>query len=273
MGDGKAEFNSFLDKVDEFIKSIPVDDNYDEVPDGLMFRGQHDAEWQLTPSIHRSLQHPNALANESNFFHVFATRASRAFQRDLSDWEILTIMQHHGVPTRLLDWTDSLGIALYFAVKGQKWNEPKPAAVWVLNGYALSGLAFSRRIITLGHEWFPDYKKHFVDTTGAGHVSEPSDWPYASPVPVEASWGHERLVAQKGLFTVHGHVSKPLDEQCDEKVLKKFEIPATAIPHARKYLRLAGIDHYTIFPDLEGLAANLKDRYCDVAAYAKISRL
>jgi len=263
VGWNKKAFQSILDEVQSHIAAIYAKNVQSDVPEGLMFRGHSDSSWKLVPSL---LRHKDALESESNIFQIFSTRARDTLHNSLSDWELLTYMQHYGVPTRLLDWSDSFGVALYFAVHGQDLSKPKAAAVWLLNGFAWSDkITNERAIFSIGSDIFPSYENHFIQKSSA-LPGKPNleDWPFEGALPIEAPWGHERIVAQRGLFTVHGRSTEPLEVQIqDELILRKFEIPAEAILHARQWLRLAGIDHYSVFPDLEGLAENLKATYCD----------
>ncbi|MGH8065123.1 MAG: hypothetical protein ACRERE_07740 [Candidatus Entotheonellia bacterium] len=71
-----------------------------------------------------------------------------------------------------------------------------------------------------------------------------------------------RLGAQKGLFTIHGTEIRPLEdlESCKECV-QPVELPREAIPEAKRYLTLLGYDSYLLFPDLDGLARALSQKY------------
>lgn len=70
------------------------------------------------------------------------------------------------------------------------------------------------------------------------------------------------MQVQRGWFTIHGDELGPLD-QLDEHdlFLRRVDIPPQAEPAAREYLRLAGIELFTMFPDLQDLAAHLSQRY------------
>ncbi len=65
-----------------------------------------------------------------------------------------------------------------------------------------------------------------------------------------------------GLFTLHGSINTPLNLNPKiSTLIKKFIIPSDAIADARKFLKLSGINHYSIFPDLEGLAKHLTEKH------------
>ena len=77
-----------------------------------LYRGHGNASWSLLPSLHRK---PNGLRREGNLYYGFVMRGSQHFNQLNSSWMILTEMQHHGIPTRLLDCTEVFAVALYFA--------------------------------------------------------------------------------------------------------------------------------------------------------------
>src|SRR5262245_43914216 len=89
--------------------------------DGWIFRGHSSAEWKLRPKVGRS---PNCVAQERSLFESWKLRAVEYLAlRPNSDWEWLAIAQHHGLATRLLDWTTNPLNALWFAVCGKETGE------------------------------------------------------------------------------------------------------------------------------------------------------
>src|SRR5579862_2076521 len=102
---------------------------------GLWFRGQHSAADGLSPKLHRP---PFSKADECEIRQEFQSRALQLIQGRVpqSDLEWYFLMQHYGVPTRLLDWTDNPLIALFFAV--DEHSLAHDAAVWVIDPWWLN---------------------------------------------------------------------------------------------------------------------------------------
>jgi hypothetical protein len=166
-------------------------------------------------------------------------------------------MQHSGAPTRLLDWTESALIALYFAVKGKKQHSDTDAAVWILEPWKLNEVvAEIKEVIAPGAEagmvgqhadryrpWLPD------------RYSRPGHLTKLLPVAVYPTHFSRRISSQRSCFTVHGsdpdgldHLPKPCPDY-----LQKVVIPCDSAPAMEVSLSLAGVDELTIFPDLDGL--------------------
>jgi hypothetical protein len=105
-------------------------------PTGLnpWFRGQANAEWAPRPSLFRKG------GKEHDVTASFMQRAGMYTNQRLpgSPAQWLSLMQHVGVPTRLLDWTESAAVALYFAVHPR---EDKDGAVWLLDPVELNKLS------------------------------------------------------------------------------------------------------------------------------------
>ena len=78
-------------------------------PATVWYRGHSNGHWSLIPGLHRW---PDGLAKEQALFGEFQRSAARLVTKRDDDWETLFDMQHYGVPTRLLDWTEALGVAM-----------------------------------------------------------------------------------------------------------------------------------------------------------------
>jgi hypothetical protein len=172
-----------------------------------------------------------------------------------SDWGILLTMQHYGLPTRFLDWTESFACALFFA---QQHRPPRDtAAVWMLDSESLNEVSIGHRgLVALDENvivadsaldlrpWHPKFAPAEVD---------------APTIAVAPLFTSPRMTAQRSMFTLAGDSPLPLDEQFDgrllrEGALQKIELPPDQFDEVREYLRLNGLRAYTYFPDLEGLA-------------------
>jgi hypothetical protein len=104
--------------------------------------GHAQNEWKLVPSAHR--RHP---VLESQFAHHFRLRAPSLAancpeHKDYVSW--LPLMQHYGLPTRLLDWTESLLVAAFFAIPSK--STPSSAALWLLAPGTLNEQSIGRLI-------------------------------------------------------------------------------------------------------------------------------
>jgi len=218
------------------------------------FRGVSSKSFDLLPTLFRNRQYADSKLKklEMSMFLEFESQ-SAIFHSNQSrnSWEILYEMRHHGIRTRLLDWSGSFAIALYFALRHHKAG--KTPSIWILNSMKLNEKSVDRRrIIGIDPEQDFDYRKMFVNFSVA---------PFEKPVAIYPLKSHPRLIAQNSFFTVHGTNLNPLDEICSDDVVKQFDIPPEIIPDARKFLHLTNMNEYSLFPDLDGLGRKMNKYY------------
>ena len=106
---------------------------------GLWFRGHERLSYKLVPSMLRnSIGQGRNYVDEVSLTRHFKAMNPDAARPDASDFEWLVTMQHYLAPTRLLDWTENLLVALYFAVRDSQLDGVDDSAVWILNARRLN---------------------------------------------------------------------------------------------------------------------------------------
>ena len=140
-----------------------------------------------------------------------------------NDWEWMAIAQHHGLPTRLLDWSTNPLVATFFAVES---NDKTDGAVYA---YRL---------------------RHFINTQETPDPFNPGKL-MKKYFPRHLS---KRITAQAGLFTIHRKPSIPIDSIRMVRLI----IPAIVKPIFQSMLFRYGINHSTLFPDIDGVARFLE---------------
>lgn len=213
------------------------------------YRGHTDAGWQLVPSVHRRFTADDEVVLTARFRFGAPTRYANCPQPgDFARW--LCLMQHFGLPTRLLDWTESPLVAAFFAVA----YEPRtcPAAIWCLAPGVLNPVSAGRGRIAL------------LPSNSALHLLNPAFLGGDSPDEVLAVLGQEvdlRMTIQLGGFTIHGKPSPLEDHPKADQFLRKMIIPEECRATFRKELLLLGVRRSMLFPDIENLARELADEW------------
>jgi hypothetical protein len=235
----------------------------------LWYRGAGLATHKLIPTLFRHKKTSDAkgfAALEQNLITRFRQRSIPYHDRDLSDeWNNLFFMQHYGVPTRLLDWSESPFVAAHFAVMSGKFKTTAsdkirysaPAAVWVLdpvkwNRHSLNHQSFSGGILTPSDDSIKGYKPAPVYDGMNNH-----------PVALYGAHNSPRIVAQKGAFTIFGQNLVPMEEAFSKEnypigCLTKIKLSSQALPLIRKSILEHGITESSIYPDLVGLASEIR---------------
>jgi len=199
------------------------------------------------------------LTLEMDMLSRFRQRSIPFVDRPLDDyWERLFFMQHFRIPTRLLDWTENPFIALYFALTSKRESGTEDSAVWMLdpvawNRKSLDHITFKNGILSTDDSRL-DYLK-----PGAESVTMNAD-----AIAIYGFHNTARIVAQRGVFTIFGKDIAPLEKTYVKRAypqdsLLKVRLPKDDKAKLLKSLFQIGFTHSVVFPDLEGLAKEMKN--------------
>lgn len=190
-----------------------------------MYRGVSNLDFKLIPKVGRNWLLPVGMLEiiEKKMLDEFRIRSTPYLKSaPKNDWEWLALAQHHGLPTRFLDWTLNPLVALYFACRENQDRDGVVYATFCLNEFDTSRI-----------------KSPF-------DIEETRKW--SSP------HANERLASQDGLFTV---TENPLHEF--NKIKFRIIIKSTAKLKLINTLDNFGINYGTIFPGLDGIAKHVDE--------------
>ena len=232
-----------------------------------LYRGQAShVKFKLLPSLYRKSDDGSrdiySYDCEEIFLNKFKSK-SIPYLKTLpqNDWEWMFLMQHYNTPTRLLDWSESPLVALFFALDDNfNHQEEDSAVVWCLNPIRLN-----RKFRPIdGLSEIPNINgsevlNNSINRYYAYGEAYPADYPIAVTGPLNNS----RISAQKGMFTLFPASSKtPLEEtkECND-FLDKIIIQKESIPIIKRQLFTMGITNTSIYPDLDSISKDIKLEY------------
>ncbi len=249
----------------------------------LLYRGQGDFAWPLSSSLARSLTdqaraggaiapelYQSAVPRDERDRHVHdvETQLLRAFITEadslgipglpshddrLAWWEM---MQHHGVPTRLLDWTRSPFIALWFAIRDPHCAEGNDAALWVFDSRT-SWLNYAELIANLEKE-NSGWAEFQDDRKWQNHLAEQAILKKSpAPLIVNPRVAVSRVVAQQSVMTLTPYVGEPSAAHLQTILATKVRIRAEWKPEIIRICESFGLTQLNLFRDLDSLGKAL----------------
>lgn len=230
-----------------------------------VYRGAADSAWPLLTSLDQlgGAQHPHTKADLEEYILRNFNRYSRPYFRNppVNDWEVLVAAQHHGLPTRLLDWTYSPLVAAHFATVDARVTTDR--AVWRLDWKAVHRRFELPELALLIQDLEGVLGGDRPFTPSALFARPDEARPFAcmlEPPSLDA-----RIVAQSAAFTLCSDKRQPFDRFLERhglgETLTKIVIPAGEAGGIRDQLDLVSVDERRLFPDLDGVAAHLRRYY------------
>ena len=204
-----------------------------ELTASYLFRGHRECDWALLPMIDR-VDHGEITRDDHErlMLEEFEKKSRSVRSIPFSDsWELHAIARHHGIPTRLLDWTESPLTALFFATLGPSIGD---SVVW---GYYYVAI------------------NKALDTKVCDNPLKAKDITLYNPPQL-----HPRIVGQSGKFSVHPTSSQDFKEW--PGVLNKIIIHKENRVQIRHELFRLGIHYHNLFPDLDGIGKHIYNTWC-----------
>jgi hypothetical protein len=236
--------------------------------DAGVYRGSGHAAWPLLTSLDRlgGIAPPHTKRGlEEHILRNFQRYSRPHFPAARDDWELLITAQHHGLPTRLLDWSYSPLVAAHFAtVSRPDGGDDTDRVIWRLDWQRVHRHFGFHELALL----MPDLDR-LRDAEGHGHFTP---WELIRPSRVapfacllEPPTLDARIAAQAAAFTLCSVTDRPFDrflaEHGLDDALTRVIIPCEHVSRVRDQLDLAGIDERRLFPDLGGVTEQMRRYY------------
>ncbi|GHS97830.1 FRG domain-containing protein [Bacteroidia bacterium] len=214
-------------KIEDFYEILKT---ISENQDNVMYRGVCNSDFELIPSIGRFNTHKGqkfSLESEKLMLDIFKKYIYPYYPENIicNEMELLTIAQHHGLPTRLLDWTKNPLVAFFFAVEEHIDKFVNHSCIYIVH------LPKAKLDSDINPFELTEVQKYI-----------PKHW-------------DKRIITQNGLFTIHNNPNEAWKPKGLEKILIKNDMVRKEI---KKSLNRFGINYSTLFPDVDGIAKYVK---------------
>lgn len=256
--------NSWAQLIDE-LYSDSWDQRIERFRSPLVYRGVCDACSDLSTSLVRLADGYEDLRSlETHMLRNFRKYAHLEARLEMGDsvWNWLALAQHHGLRTRLLDWTYSPLVAAHFATEDVNTFHCD-GAVWCINHRRATTLLPEKLREQAENEGFDVFTAEMIDRVASSldrfdALSQEGFVMFLEPPSVDA-----RIVNQFALFSAVNNPGRGLQEILDRhpELAKKVVIPAELKWEVRDKLDQAGITERMLYPGLDGLSKWLSRYY------------
>lgn len=243
----------------EFAQLVATTASVSTIVPSYLFRGQTDAEWQLTPKLLRTLPPGTGAARALELEHLalelFKSQAHLYYDAEslptsgigesrFEQW--WSLMQHHGAPTRLLDWTASPYVAAYFAVES---NFDRPGAVFIVHPVSATAPLreqYGETMLIPDDEWIKEDAPDVIMFTAPKRKTQRLAVQQGnSSLSPNVLCDHDRVVTAACFAATQSDPNKVW--------MRKWIVPADLKPDFLRHLRTMNVTANALFPGLDGL--------------------
>ena len=255
-----------MDKATCFAEVLAGIEKFQASTDVAWYRGCSKVGYDLLPKIARRSvgvrKFEDVRPDENRMFREFRERSSPFVSNHTDDeWDNMFVMQHYGVPTRLLDWSESPFVALYFALHPRKGGYIEDPVVWMVKPEAWNMSVMpipddEEKILDKTHRRLGDY--------GFGREFERYR---DEPLMMRGSYNSPRIIAQRGCFTIFGKKFQRLQDYVNEnddiasETLQSIVIDKAKAADIFTSLLRKGITETFVYPDMEGLSLEVTRKH------------
>lgn len=244
----------------EILYNDSYNPNLQRFRSGYVYRGLQDASYDLSTALNRlgeSHLEKHLLRNFRKYSQIEDT--------DKSVWNWLAIAQHHGLPTRLLDWTYSPLVALHFAT-ANFLHYDKDGSIWAINYVDSMRYLPDQMALIIEQEGSHVFTAEMLDRTVNSLVSLPLLKKDDFAIFFEPPSLDQRIVNQYALFSMMSNPEIIISDWLEKTDIQYFKIiiQADLKWEIRDKLDQANINERVLFPGLDGLATWLKRHYRDI---------
>lgn len=222
--------------------------------DTLLFRGQADESNDLLPSIGRTTANGKALIEEErNMIEMAKYKLPTVFMKNLEPIELLALLQHHGIPTRLLDISENALVGLYFACHDDKNTQGKDGEVIVFKNNDLSVANYP-----LVNTICESYKSEVKLENNQDFL-----FVYAPSYSLRQNIQRGRYILFTDSYEGERRLIKPISKDHNSVALRII-VPAAAKKQIRRDLRLLGVSKELLFLDnADMVCKEITDRFSE----------
>ena len=251
--------NSWIELQDLLFRDA-YDHHLGRFRSSFIFRGLSDARYELKTSLMR-LEGPYSEL-ERHLLRNFRKYAHRNAVPGESVWNLMALAQHHGLPTRLLDWTYSPFVALHFATANlQKFDID--GVIWCVNYVKSSEFLPAPLYTTIMEEGSNVFTPQMLDTQCNSLKQLDTLHERRFVIFLEPPSMDERIVNQHALFSLMSGSNLLMNHWLEDhpELFYRIIIPASLKWEIRDKLDQANITERVLFPGLDGLSSWLKRQY------------
>ncbi len=248
--------------IDELMRELNC------LPNNFVFRGQSDASWGLQSTLERTLGERWNSHNARTFenysldsfkskYHIYS--GTEHTPKSKLSW--LSVMQHYGVPTRLIDFTTSPYIALYFALETYNPLSKRDLSVYCLDYSSI--MNSSIEYVKTKDKLFNESRTSLQARQDLVFEETVDRYAYDIAWITEPAELNARIDRQAGTFLISGNLEKTINSVINSNTynnctMKKIIIPAILYEGIYVALRKMSINSKSIYGDLSGLAKSIR---------------